>query len=38
MKLETQEWMEKAEGDLKVARLERQTADTVYSDDVFGET
>jgi HEPN domain-containing protein len=30
MKLETQEWIEKAEGDLKVARRERQTADPVY--------
>ena len=38
MKLETQEWIEKAEGDLKVARRERQTADPVYIDDAFGET
>ena len=37
MKLETQEWVEKAEGDLKVARREGQTADSVHGDDVFGE-
>jgi hypothetical protein len=30
MKPETQEWVEKAEGDLKVARREGQTADPVY--------
>jgi len=30
MKPETQEWIEKAEGDLKVARRETQTADPVY--------
>ena len=30
MKPETQEWVEKAEGDLKVARREGQTADQVY--------
>lgn len=30
MKPETQEWIEKAEGDLKVARREMQTADPVY--------
>lgn len=30
MKLETQEWLEKAEGDLKVARREAQTTDPVY--------
>jgi HEPN domain-containing protein len=30
MKLETQEWIEKAEGDLKVARREAQTVDPVY--------
>jgi HEPN domain-containing protein len=30
MKPETQEWIEKAEGDLKVARREAQTADPVY--------
>ena len=38
MKLETQEWIEKAEGDLKVAHRESQTVDPVYSDDVLGET
>ena len=38
MKLETQEWTEKAEGELKVARLEGQTADSVYIDAAFGET
>jgi len=30
MKPETQEWLEKAEGDLKVARREAQTTDPVY--------
>jgi HEPN domain-containing protein len=30
MKPETQEWVEKAEGDLKVAQRERQTIDPVY--------
>jgi HEPN domain-containing protein len=30
MKPETQEWIEKAEGDFKVARREIQTADPVY--------
>ena len=30
MKPETQEWIEKAEGDVKVARRESQTADPVY--------
>jgi HEPN domain-containing protein len=30
MKPETQEWIEKAEGDLKVARREGQTTDPVY--------
>ncbi len=30
MKPETQEWVEKAEGDLKVARREMQAADPVY--------
>ncbi|MBI3797441.1 MAG: HEPN domain-containing protein [Deltaproteobacteria bacterium] len=30
MKPETQEWVEKAEGDLKVAWREGQTADPVY--------
>jgi HEPN domain-containing protein len=30
MKLETQEWVEKADGDLKVARREVQTTDPVY--------
>ena len=30
MKLETQEWIEKAEGDLKVAQRESQTVDLVY--------
>jgi len=30
MKPETQEWIEKAEGDLKVARREAQTTDPVY--------
>jgi HEPN domain-containing protein len=30
MKPETQEWIEKAEGDLKVAQRERQTVDPVY--------
>lgn len=30
MKPETQEWVEKAEGDLKVARREAQTVDPVY--------
>jgi len=30
MKPETQEWVEKAEGDLKVARREDQTTDPVY--------
>lgn len=30
MKPETQEWIEKAEGDLKVARREAQTPDPVY--------
>lgn len=30
MKPETEEWIEKAEGDLKVARREKQTQDPVY--------
>lgn len=30
MKPETEEWIEKAEGDLKVARREQQTEDPVY--------
>jgi len=30
MKPETQEWLEKAEGDVKVARREAQTTDPVY--------
>jgi len=30
--------VEKAEGELKVARLEGQTADSVYIDAAFGET
>ena len=30
MKPETREWLEKAEGDLKVARREAQTTDPVY--------
>jgi HEPN domain-containing protein len=30
MKPETQEWIEKAEGDFKVARREIQTTDPVY--------
>ena len=30
MKPETQEWIEKAEGDVKVAQRESQTADPVY--------
>jgi HEPN domain-containing protein len=30
MKLETQEWLEKAEGDLKVAHRESQAVDPVY--------
>jgi HEPN domain-containing protein len=30
MKPETEEWIEKAEGDLKVARREQQAKDSVY--------